>query len=776
MRKTDINKYAGSKNGVAVKTSTAKSFLKMLWKGVLTVLSVALVTGVIVLVSVISYVYSLKNESVNIDLSKLQLNYTSFIYVNGAGDDSSNPVKYKSLYSSENRIWVDYDKIPQKMKDAIISIEDKRFNEHKGVDWIRTFGAVKTLFTQGGSYGGSTITQQLIKNITGDNDVSLTRKLKEIFRAINLEKKYSKEEILTAYLNVVNFGSGCNGVQSAANLYFGKNIQDCDIAQCACIAGITQNPTAYNPLSYPAKNKERQQTVIEAMHGQGKITDAEYKAAMAESEKMVFVGKKKEDVVDENSVWNWYTDAMFEDVKEGLMEHYNCSNDTAVSMMYHGGLKIYSAMDSDMQDIAENVFTDNKIFPANDSKLQGGYVSMDYSGRILAIVGARGKKTSNRLYSLATDAQRQPGSTIKPLAVYAPAMDMGKINYSSIITDAPISNWKNGKSGPDNSQHKYYGKVTVEYALQWSLNAASAQLCKVISPNTSYNFLKQKLNFTSVQTADNTLAAMAVGGFTEGVTVKEMTAGFQIFGNGGKYYKPYTFYYVTDHDGNVILDNRGALPTQVISSTTATVIHKLLNNVVQNGTGATGYKVGITGWDVYGKTGTTNSNKDSWFIGGTPYAVAGIWTGYRQPATLRNTVYSKTVWKTIMSRYLKNKMKKTFELDSNVVSAIFCKQSGLLVNSGVCTSTGVGWYDKNNMPAICNLSHGGTSAANSSEGGTDSSSSPDSSKTESGETSSGDIGNISSQKSESKTQTEPSQKSNEEPRNTTSSNTGRQNP
>lgn len=713
MRKTDISQYAGGRNIGKKDVSTAKSIFKMILRGVLTVLAVFAISGTIVSVSLFSYIYSLKNESVDYDLHKLQLNYTSFIYVNGPGDDASNPVKYQSLYSSENRVWVDYDKIPQAMKDAIVAIEDKRFWEHNGVDWKRTFGAAFNLFSffqsDSTSYGGSTITQQLIKNITGENEVSLTRKIKEIFRALNLEKKYSREEILCAYLNVVNFGSGCNGVQTAANLYFGKNIQDCDIAQCAAIAGITQNPTAFSPLTHPEKNKERQQTVITAMHDQGKITDDQYQAAMKESEHMQFTGKKTENVVDENSVWSWYTEAMFEDVKTSLMNTYNCSSDKAVDMIYHGGLKIYSAEDTDLQGIAEDVFNKGNAFPSAYPNLQGGYMAMDYGGRVLSIVGSRGKKESNRLYSLATDAKRQPGSSIKPLAVYGPAINAGLINYSSLVNDEPLPNWKDGQSGPANWDNQYHGLITVEKALEQSYNAAAVQVDKLLTSNISFNFLREKLDFTSLEPADNTLAAMAVGGMTQGITVKEMTAGFQMFGNGGKYYAPYTFYYIQDHDGNVIVDNRNEVPTQAISSVAATIVHKLLNNVMAHGTGTA---ANISGWDVYGKTGTTNDNKDSWFVGGTPYAVAGVWTGYRTPKVLTKyeTPVAKAVWKAVMTQYLKGKEKKNFDLDSNVVAYKFCVESGLLANPGVCTNTKTGWYDKNNLPATCSLDHGTASS------------------------------------------------------------------
>jgi penicillin-binding protein 1A len=706
MRKTDINQYAGPVMVQGDRISTGKSIVHMLLKGLLTFFVICVIAAVIVVVTITSYVLSMRNSSVDLDLQKLQLNYTSFIYVNGENDDPTKPVKYQSLYSTENRVWVDSDKIPANMKNAIIAIEDKRFNDHKGVDWKRTIGAAASLLhltNSGSGYGGSTITQQLIKNLTGEDDVSITRKVKEIFRAINLEKKYSKDEILTAYLNVVNFGSGCNGVEAAANLYFGKSIKDCDLAQCAAIAGITRNPTAYNPLLHPEANRKRQQTVLTEMYEQKKITESEYKSAMAESNHMQFVGKKKEEVIDENEVWNWYTETLFNDVKEGLMKAYNCSAEHALDLIYHGGLHIYSAMNVEMQKAADDVFTSKKLFSQSDLKLQAGFVAMDYKGRVLAVEGARGTKTQNRLFNLATDAKRQPGSSIKPLAIYAPAINSGIVNYSSLINDEPQPDYfGKGKPGPknwDSADHDYHGMITVEYALEQSYNAAAISLYKQLTPKIGLDFMRKKLDFTSIENGDYNLAS-GIGGLTHGVTVREMTAAYQIFGNGGKYYKPYTYYYVTDHDGNVIegMDNRNVTFTQAISPSAATVMNKLLNHVMTSGTGKS---ANISGWQTFGKTGTTDSNKDSWFVGGTPYAVAGIWTGYLNPAAIKDANAAKRIWKNIMSEYLSGKAKKSFQFDSGVVAATFCKKTGLLAVPGQCHETGTGWYDKNSMPGLC---------------------------------------------------------------------------
>lgn len=701
MRKTDLNKYVGAPE--TGRAASASITARIALKGLYSIIAVLAVAGVIVLVFMTSFILSFRNESIKMDLNNLKLNYTSFIYVN---DDSGQPVEYQRLYSSENRIWVDYDKIPKNMKNAMVAIEDKRFMEHNGVDWIRTAGAVTTLVTKGGSYGGSTITQQLVKNITGEGEVSLTRKVKEIFRAINLDSRYSKEQILEAYLNVVNYGSGCQGVQAAANLYFGKDISQASLAECASIAAITQNPYKYNPLNFPENNKTRQQLVLSEMLSQQMISQDEYNSAMEESNHMVFVGNQDENVVNDTPVWNWYIDAMFEDIVEDLQTTQGISKDKAVYMMYHGGLKIYCAMDQKAQNAAEEVVASDNM-PA-DQKIQLGYFMMDYNGRVLATVGRRGEKTGNRLLSYATDSQRQPGSSIKPIASYGPAVDMGVLNYSSILPDEPVDNYfAGGKPGPNNWYKKFYGDITVQRALEISSNAAAAQLVKMISPITSYRFLTDQLHFTHLnpKTDSVQIAAMAIGGMNGGVTVKEMTAAYQMFGNGGQYHKPYTYYYVEDHDGNVILDNRQSTGTQVIKSTTATIMNRLLRNVVYGSEG-TGGGAAVSGWEVFGKTGTTDEDKDSWFVGGTPYAVAGIWTGYETPKSLsygqkeNYTKWAAKIWRNIMAKYLDGKKKTYFQYDSNVVSATFRTDNGKLSGADVGVPTKTGWYERGNMPEV----------------------------------------------------------------------------
>lgn len=710
--------------------STGKAAGKAISRVVITIVSLFFATLFIIGIFMFSYVMSLRGEEIDIDLHSLNLDYTSFIYVD---DESGNPVEYKSLYGGEsNRIWVDYQDIPQYMKEAMVAIEDKRFWEHNGVDWWRTLGAATNLLSSGGSFGGSTITQQLIKNLTGENDVSISRKLKEIFRAENLEKKYTKEEILECYLNVVNFGSGCKGVQAAANLYYGKDIKDCSLAECAAIAGITQNPYAYSPMNFPDKNKERQQTVLTEMYNQEKITKEEYDQAMTESENMNFVFQEATETGADDTINNWYIDTMIQDVVSDLQSELGYTKEDAQNMIYYGGLKIYSAMDSSAQEMAEKAVANDRNLNS-DPDMQCGVYMMDYSGRVLAIVGSSDEKEGNMWFNYATDAKRQPGSSFKPIAAYAPAIDKGIINYSSIVQDDPIPNYfDDGTAGPNNYDHQFRGPVTVQYALQQSYNPPAVRVYQKLGPQNAYNFLTQKLGFTTLVGGgvDDSNLGVSIGGVHEGVTVKEMTAAFQIFGNGGQYNKPYTYYYVEDHDGNVILDNRDNISTQAIKSSTATIMQKLLTTVVTQGTG-TG--AGVTGWQIYGKTGTTDIDDNSYFVGGSPYAVVGVWTGYQNPSRLRNTNASKSVFQSLMGAYLNTKQLKQFTTDSNVTSAVYCTQSGNLAGPGCPTATG--WYEKNNMPSQC-TQHQNTTSSSSEEEEEETSSNASSSESSSSSSSS----------------------------------------
>ena len=706
-RETDISRYTdkSADNGINEKSeSGVKRFFKGLCKFLITAFTICFVALFIAGISLSIYIFTLASEPTGIDLKAKSLNQTSFIYIK---DDKTGEFKeYQTLYSTENRIWVDNQDIPQAMKDAVVAIEDKRFYDHNGVDWARTLSAVVNLATGEDTYGGSTITQQLIKNITDDNEVSINRKLREICKALKLEDEYTKDQILEAYLNVVNFGNNCQGVESAAQLYFDKSIKDCSIAECAAIAGITQNPSLWNPLIYPDNNKQRREIVINEMYDQGKITKSEYDNAMKESANMTFVGFKntKEDDDDNDYVQNWYIDQVFYDLREDLALYYNISEEAASEKLYTEGLKIYCAMDEKMQSYMEEAA--QSIDKTYDSELQIGSVLMGFDGRVIATVGSSKKKTQALEWDRATHSKLQPGSSIKPVIVYPYAIDNKMLYYSSVVKDEPINNWKdqNGQlvSGPNNAYYGYKGDMLLPDAIEWSSNAPAVQTMNLIGgPSVAYEQAVTKMGFKSLSEQDTqNTGALSMGGMNGGVSVREMAAAYNYLGNGGLYYEPYTYYYVTDSEDNIIIDNREAIPKQAYSAETASIMNRLLSYNVTNSAHTNAQYSRISGWDIIGKTGTTDEDKDSWFCGLSPYATMATWCGFDQPASISNTSTSARFFSNVMGKYLEGKEQKEYNLSPNLVEAQYNPYNGLIVTTDSPMGKYIGYYTEDNMPAM----------------------------------------------------------------------------
>ena len=720
MLKKDINKMNKRNEHYTFKPSddeiiiaageTAKGMGSMLWKAFMTIFCILAIAGTLVLLSVMAFIFSMRDTEVA-SLTDYNLSLSSKAYIE---NEDGEWEEYLTFHRTEDRTWVKFTDIPQQMKDAMISIEDHRFYEHDGVDWITTIKAMVSLATGNGGAGGSTITQQLIKNITMQNDVSILRKVREIFSALNLEEKYTKDEILEYYLNLVNYGSGCNGVQAAANEYFGKDISECSIAECAAIAGITKNPYALNPKYFPENNKERQQLVIGAMYQYGYITKDEYDDAMAESENMQWAFREtttgsteaeKEEQLSPSGVWNWYIETMVDDIIVDLQETYNISSDLAWDKLYNDGLRIYCAMDEDIQNGVQRIFYNaNDYIDVADDKIEFGCFVMDYEGRVIAVSGSRYRKTGNRWLNYATETTRQPGSSFKPISVYATALEGRYVNYSTMLEDQPIEDYfGEGEPGPYNFSRDYEDWMDLAYAIQVSQNAPAAQLCKEVNPSTVYNFLVDNLHFTTLHPINDQTLSMSIGGLTNGVTVREMTAAYQIFGNGGNYYEPYTYYYITDNNNNTVLDNRDNSASKAISEETATIMNRLLQRVVDVGTG---YMTRIDGWESYGKTGTTDGTTDTWFVGGTAFAVCGIWSGYPESQTTLSTDdSSKQLWKAVMEylidNYYEEGMRTDFNYSDAIIAADYCTDSGLLAGE-TCEHTKTGWYERSLLPMQCN--------------------------------------------------------------------------
>ncbi len=712
--------------------ATVKTMGGMLWKAVKTLFWVGVIAGVLVFLSVMAFIFSFRN-TVPPDIATMSLNYSSYIYtVEPDGSFSEHLV----LHSSEDRKWASLTEIPKAMQTAQICIEDHRFYEHKGVDWKGTLGAVATLVTGAEGRGGSTLTQQLIKNITGEKQVSVLRKIKEIFTALNLEGGYtdengdrhegcSKDEILQAYLNVVNYGGQCQGVEAAARRYFDKDIGDCTLAECALIAGITQNPSAFNPILHPEAAKNRAGDVLYRMRElskNGEITDprliqvtqSEYDAAVAELETMTFVGAELDSGSDAGTQadadeWNWYDEVIFEKVVEGLQERWNYSREQAVHIMYNGGLKIYSSQNVAFQKDIENLFLTNTAMLPEDEAIELGFYMLDpYTGRIMAVVGSRGEKHGKRIANYATgygDIQRQSGSAIKPISPYIVGLENGTINYSTVLKDQPFPEEDiYGKDYPKNFDRQYTKYMNVDLALEKSQNAPAAWLCREVTPESCYSWLTDQLKFSTLTEEDShSIAAMSLGGQSWGVTVEDMTAAYQIFANGGVYHEPMAYYYVEDHDGAVILDNRNDPGEQVISPESATIMNKLLHQVVYGKIAPTAWQVADMDVEIFGKTGTTDDSCDLWFIGATPFCVAGVWHGYEIPSELDDSTIAKTTWRGVIQHLLDNYnwSDQGWVLSSDVTEHRFCRNSGKLAGPN-CFSTSQGWYASGNIPGTCN--------------------------------------------------------------------------
>mgnify|MGYP001123855017 CR=1 FL=1 len=617
-------------------------------KIVVTVLLVILTTTLLLACVFAFYVKTCLTEDIDVSLSDYQLSESSIIYCETSAGEYK---ELATLHGSENRIWVDLEDIPDYLVKALVAIEDHRFYDHKGVDWYRTVGAMFTMLTGGDdSFGGSTITQQLIKNLTGNKEVTVQRKLIEIFQALEFEKKYDKDEIIEWYLNAVYFGEGCDGIYTAAQKYFGKEPSQLTLAESASIVGIVNLPTYYSPFYSEENNKERQETVLRRMYELGYISYDEYE--QAKNEQLVFTRSDNE--VADQEIYSYYVEAVIKDVTEDLMEQKGISQDTARQLLYNGGYRVYSCLDPYIQECVDNVYLDVENFPkpyrANDQQLQSAMVIMDpYTGEVVAMSGGVGEKTGNLVLNRATDALRAPGSSFKPLAVYAPAIELGLITPSTLVNDAPREEVEMSQNQwyPNNSDFQYRGIIDIATGVRLSLNTVAAQVLDKLGLDASTNFLKNKLGITSLVPDDYNYASLALGELTNGISVLEMAQAYCTFDNSGIFTEARTYSRVTDAAGNIVLDNQPKTHVAMKSST-ATNITSLLFSAANYGTGSESI---FSGQAIAGKTGTSSYNWNRWFAGYTPYYVGVVWTGFDQPEQMY--VYGNPaaqVWRRVMQQ------------------------------------------------------------------------------------------------------------------------------
>lgn len=712
----DSDAQSGNKTNVkkSTKTKKKKSPLRKIGRALIALVLVGIISVCLFVGAFMAYIFLYVDDTVDNDLYDLQLDYTTILY---ATDDEGKEVELQRLHYDQNRVWIGLDQIPEHLQNAYIAAEDQNFRNHSGVDWKRTIAAVINEATDflGSKQGGSTITQQLVKNLTQDNATDGTagymRKIREIMRARYLEQNYYKDDILAAYLNTIHLGSGVDGVEVASYYYFDKHASELTLTQAAALAAITKAPATYDPYDHPDENLKRRNWVLEEMKGCGFITAEECEAAKKAD---LQLRKDPQPTLSRtesvsSKCYSWFVDTCIEEVITDLSKYLDCTYNEAQSELYRGGYKIYTTQNVNVQKQLEDVFMDDdnfaKVVTKNKRKPQAAMTIMDYEGHIVGIVGGRGEKTGNRLFNRATNP-RQTGSAIKPIGVYAPAIEYNVITYGSKYEDSPVMK-VNGKSWPVNYTGSYSGNVTVLYALEQSMNTVPVRIVKKMGLEKSFEFVTKNMGISTYvrseqkngkAVSDITESSLALGGATYGCTTTELTAAYATFGNLGKYYEPTTYTKVTDHKGeeNILIQSK---PTTAISEGTAFVMNKMLQRVTKYGT-ATPAKFGD--WDIISKTGTTSDTKDRWFVGGTPYYVSAVWFGIDENEAMTK-IYginpALRLWKAAMQKIHKGLEEKEFPTTDQAVLVKYCKTSGMVANGG-CSNTATGWFKKDYSP-VC---------------------------------------------------------------------------
>lgn len=692
------------------------------------IVCICVIIGSILAVIISVYlVNATKNDEALLNLNNIKLSFTTILY---AKDEDGQYVEYQRLNGEEHRIWVNLQDMTPYLPQAFIAVEDNTFYKHHGVNWKRSVAAALNeglgmvglnLFSN--RQGGSTITQQLVKNLTGDEKQDAMRKVREMFRAMVLEKQYSKDLILEAYLNTLRLTGKNAGVESGANVYFGKSVSELSLAECASLAAITKNPSQYNPFTNPEEHLSRRNYILDLMLKQKMISQEEHDAAQAEPLNLAD-SSASGGTIGTNS---YFTDKVINDVITDLISEKGYTKQEATNYLYNGGLRIYTTVVPKLQAAMENEMENGTAFPdrthmvdvldengnktgqQTEEHAQAAMISLTYDGGIAACVGGLGEKSGDRILNRATDSVRQVGSAMKPIAAYCLGIDYNYITYSSALLDSPIQ-----IRDPDTGQMvdwpQNYNKIwsntdiLVTDAIARSLNTIAVKVGQMVGTRVMYDFVKDTLHVTSLdEKKDVDLSPMVLGGMTHGISPLEMAAAYMMFGNEGKYSTVHSYTSVEDTNGNVVLE-KTVTTTQAISPEAATIMNHLLERVLQPG--GTGNGLAPNRMSAVGKTGTTSDNKDHWFVGLTPYYVTATWWGYDTPDELIKFSYSThpptTAWRNVMNVAQATLPWKGFEYSENVEKLTYCKVSGDLAGPN-CTETAEGYYKPEKKPGTCIL-------------------------------------------------------------------------
>ncbi len=676
----------------------ARRFFGHFGKAVGTILLVFVISVVVFACIFTAYLRNYLMPQVSFSLDSFKLNQTSVIYYENK--ETGEYETLQNLYGNENRIWASYDEIPKDLVFATIAIEDKRFNEHNGVDWFRTMRAGLNLFMGSHStFGASTLTQQLVKNLTNDDEITVRRKLVEIFRALEMEKQYNKEEILEWYLNTIYLGEQAYGVRTASYTYFAKDVSELDLAQCASLIAITNNPSLYDPYISDAckeRNKERQEIILGEMLDQGYITEAEYQSAIAEELVFEYASSDAE-YEDDSSYYSYFVDQVVRDVVNDLAEATGYETEVINQMILGGGYQIYSTIDVDIQSAAEEVYENLENIPETDStyqQMQSAIVVIDNdTGDISAIVGGVGEKPGSLTLSRATQSLLSPGSTIKPIAVYGPALNLGLITPATVYDDTPFS--FGSTPWPKNEDDTYHGLTTILDAMKRSTNTVAVKVLDDLTLDYAYDYavnemgldtLVEDYELNGVEYTDKSYWSLALGGMVRGVTVRDLTAAYAAVENSGTYREARTYTKVLDSEGNLVLDNTQDSRT-VLDEKAAYYLTYMMEEVVKDGSGT---EAQIEGMSVAGKTGTTSDDKDRWFAGYTPNHTAVVWCGFDDPQEIvlldeNMDNPAAVLWQKVMAKVSEGETDPGFQKPTDVIEVEVCQDSGLLP-TGWCES------------------------------------------------------------------------------------------
>ena len=759
-----------------------KKLMAVIATTLLSLLLVIIITGTIVSTAMAAYVINFMDDSTNVTLQQLESGSNTYFYGNKTNENGEvEQAVIHTVKSDFQRIPVSIDRIPQHVRNAFVYTEDERFYVHDGVDYKRTFSAFLNFFLHfyDTEQGGSTITQQLIKNLSGDKDHTPQRKIREIFAAMQLEKSYSKDEILEEYLNYIGFGGAVNGIQMASLEYFGKSVENLTIPEAAVLAAIPKSPEEYGPdviyyrdddptqpvvIDGRANNKPRQEYVLYKLYENGAITYDEYQEYLvtpllyrhSEEYKKLHPEDDAEDLEEKEKAYTWVVDATYFEATKIFMEKFDLDYSKAMEKLQKGGYRVYTTYDDQMQSYVEERMLDiNNMIPEylvrREIDLEPfnnpdgtpevylphiGFIAMNYDGEVLCAVGNIGEKTGSLVDNFAVKNKRQVGSTIKPITSYGYGIETGQIHWSSTVYDSPLPPdvivGDDGQPWPKN----YMGAVgtgqalRVYYALQQSFNTAPAQLLHKFGLENVFKFSTEKLGLDLVTRDREGYSPMTLGALTEGVTLENLVNAYIPYGNNGIYNEAHIISRIEDSTQQIIYQNNGN-PRQAVSEETAYVMNRLMKNVVDNGTGTAAR---LSNKVVCGKTGTTQDWYDEVFVGLTPDFASGMTMGYKYNDDYLNLqgVVSAQIWQNIIGEYANTRFPDTpsdFEKVKSVIEMPMCTSTGLIASAN-CGKGAIGYWKSEvtdtYSPPYCDGGHWsapaqtntGTAANGNTTGGT----------------------------------------------------------